>query len=116
MRGIVATSLRRAGFVVIETSNAEELIEELGNEMLHDGTAPDLIVTDIRMPGRDGVEVLAGLRRAHWSTPVILMTAFADLDTYEQARRLNATVFDKPFDLDALRIAVVNLVGATAHA
>jgi DNA-binding NtrC family response regulator len=66
-----------------------------------------LIISDVRMPGVSGLDVLATLRREDWSTPVILMTAFGDLETRAEARRLGAkALFDKPFDVDDLRTAV----------
>ena len=63
------------------------------------------------MPGFTGLEVLAGLRDANWHTPILLITAYGSDETYEEAARLGASgVFDKPFDIDDLRTAVLNLV------
>lgn len=56
------------------------------------------------MPGKSGLEVLAGLRQSDWSTPVILITAFGDEWTHAEAQRLGATSIDKPFDLHDLRL------------
>ena len=73
----------------------------------------DVLVSDIRMPGYTGMDVLVGLRRALGSTPVILITAFGDEATHELARSMGAVaVLDKPFDVDALTAAVSN---ALAH-
>ena len=72
---------------------------------------PDLVISDIRMPGYSGFEVLAGLRRADRRTPFILITALGEHETYAEARRLGATfIFHKPFEVDDLRTAVLNLV------
>jgi DNA-binding NtrC family response regulator len=64
--------------------------------------AVSIIVSDIRMPGLDGLGLLTALRCASWTTPVILMTAFGSSETHEEAARLGAVVLDKPFDLERL--------------
>jgi DNA-binding response OmpR family regulator len=67
-----------------------------------------LIVADIRMPGLTGLDVLAILRCANCTTPVILITAFGDEATHAEGRELGAAaVFDKPFNVEDLRSAVV---------
>jgi DNA-binding response OmpR family regulator len=111
MRTLVAGTLRRDGHLVRELRNGGELLSELANELLHERSLEmaDLIVSDVKMPGVTGIEVLAGLRHAHWATPFILITAFGDAATHAEAHRLGAAVFDKPFDLDDLRTAVFNL-------
>ena len=56
-----------------------------------------------------GLDVVAGLRRAEWITPVIIITAFGDEATHAEAQRLGAAaVFDKPFDVNDLRIAALH--------
>jgi DNA-binding NtrC family response regulator len=71
----------------------------------------DLVISDERMPGMAGLEVLDALRRAGWPTPFILITGFGDQATHASARRLGASaVFDKPFDLDDLRKTVLQLL------
>lgn len=71
--------------------------------------APDVIIMDIRMPSRTGLEVLADLRKYDCHVPVVLITAFGARDVHEKARQLGAVaVFDKPFDVDDLRTALLN--------
>ena len=71
----------------------------------------DVIVSDERMPGVLGSEVLAGLREAQWPTPFILITGFGDEKTHQEAFRLGASaVFDKPFDLDDLRQTIADVL------
>jgi DNA-binding response OmpR family regulator len=73
------------------------------------GHAPediDLIVTDIRMPVVSGLDVVEGLRAAHWRTPVILMTAHATPAIHEKAAKLGATLLIKPLDLDVFEETV----------
>jgi CheY-like chemotaxis protein len=121
IRQIVAIALRGLGYETMEARSGMEMLEELGDALLSgDPTSgPDIIISDIRMPGLTGLEVLAGLRQAGWRTHFVLMTAYADDDARAQARLLGAdALFAKPFDIDDLMTAVVNLTpmhGAHEH-
>jgi DNA-binding response OmpR family regulator len=111
MRCVVADSLRSDGYDVIELADGEVLLALASRlETGANGGSVDLIVSDIRMPTCGGLEVLSALRDARCHVPVILMTAFGDEITRQQAARLSAVLFDKPFDLDDLRTAVKNLL------
>jgi len=114
MRRLLAATLRRDGYEVIEAADGIELRRLVELHLLDNREHPavDLVITDIRMPGQSGLRVLAGLRSEDWATPVLLITAFGDEATHAEAKRMGAAaVFDKPFDLDDLRTAVLNLVG-----
>ncbi len=109
---MVSVALRGLGYDLIEARNGAELLDELGDGLLlGDRSAqPDVIISDIRMPGLTGMEILAGLRQAHWSTAIVLMTAYADRETRAEAERLGVDAFfEKPFDIDDLVTAVVNM-------
>jgi CheY-like chemotaxis protein len=115
VRQLVAVALRGLGYDIVEARNGIELLDELGDVLLHGDLAgcPDVIISDIRMPGLTGLEILAGLRQAEWPTAIVLMTAYADLDTREEAVRLGAdALFAKPFDIDDLMTAVVNMTAS----
>lgn len=113
MRSLITTALRADGFDVLEACDGRELYEIL-MAMSPPGprlAPPDVIVSDVRMPGPSGLDGLALLRQTSWSVPVIVITGFGDLATHDEARRLGAAVvLDKPFDLDVLRTAVLALV------
>src|SRR5206468_6069957 len=67
----------------------------------------DVIVSDIRMPGLNGLQLLERLRAANPRVGVILVTAYADVDTAVEALRLGANDFLlKPFEMDDLRRSV----------
>ena len=108
IRSLIACALRHDGIAVTEAASGSALIELVAKRVLKKRRlrAPfDLIVSDVRMPGPDGLEILGALRHAGWWTPVILITAFADEHVHAEAYRLGAVaVFDKPFELDALRL------------
>jgi two-component system response regulator (stage 0 sporulation protein F) len=112
MRSLVRSALVRDGYEVIEAEDGPSVIHALISGLLAEqARAPDLIITDVRMPGFTGLEVLARLRREDWATPVILITAFGDEALHAEAARLGAArVLDKPFELDELRAAVRGLL------
>jgi DNA-binding response OmpR family regulator len=111
MRRMLARVLRRDGYAVVEARNGSEALEELGTVILDRRRrrtgGPALLITDVRLPGFSGLEILEGLRLAALPLPAILITAFGDAETHASAYRLGATyVLDKPFDVDELRAAV----------
>ncbi len=62
---------------------------------------PDLIITDVRMPGINGFELLKQIKNISPNTPIIVMTAYTDLDTTVQAFHEGAFEYlPKPFDID----------------
>jgi CheY-like chemotaxis protein len=109
---MVTVALRGLGYDIIEARTGGELLDELGDALIDEdaNAQPDVIISDIRMPGLTGMEILAGLRHARWPTAIVLMTAYADRETREEARRLGVDAFfEKPFDIDDLVTAVVNM-------
>ena len=115
MRSLLAATLRRDGYEVLVATSGDDLLEKVRSVRDRRGLeAPiDALVTDIRMPGATGIEVLSMMRTADWSIPIVLITAFGDRETHEQAERLGAdAVLDKPFDLDDLRMILLNLIPA----
>ena len=114
LRTLIATGLREAGYDVVEVQDGAALWEELRACLKDEDNPrePDLIISDVRMPGYSGLEVLAFIRKTDWATPVILITAFGDKELHNAAYRLGAAqVFDKPFDLKALIATARSLVG-----
>ena len=67
----------------------------------------DLVITDLRMPGISGMEVVAYCRQQHPNTPIIVMTAFATPETAISAMKMGAyDYFTKPFKLDEARVVI----------
>ena len=110
MRHLIAATLRGDGYDVVEAGDGTELIaclESLAGAQGPARTAVELIVSDLRMPGLSGLDVLGAIRDGEWRTPFILITAFGDEETHREAHDLGAAaVLDKPFDLDRLRTLV----------
>jgi DNA-binding NtrC family response regulator len=101
MSEIVGMVLRRDGFEVETFTSSEAAIER------HECDPFDLVLTDLRMPAPDGLEVLRRVRAASEDTPVVLFTAHATISTAIEALRDGAFDYvQKPFDNDALRACV----------
>ncbi len=111
LRDLIAAGLRQDGYAVEAVGTGYALLAASSRTR---GPRFDLVISDVQLPGLTGLEVVAGLRNPErpvpWSTPVLFMTAFGDAETYDEARRLRARIFDKPFELDDLRTCVANLV------
>jgi len=104
MRSLLAWALRKHGFEITECSDGLSLLNHL--DSFFSGEHPegiDLIISDVRMPGFTGLEILEGLTDFGIVPPMILITAFGDEETHAIAERLGAVaMLDKPFDLEDL--------------
>ena len=102
IRFVLGEALREAGRDVREFADAETLLAALRGP-----TLPDVVVSDVRMPGAGGLNLLEQLKARGIAAPVIVMSAFTDITSTAAAYRNGA--FDylpKPFDLDQLIAAV----------
>ena len=106
MLDLVASILRKEGFLVEAASNGTDLIAFLAS-----GSEPNLMITDVQMPGMSGLAVLSYVRLRHTRVPVILMTAFATDHLRERALADGASaVLGKPFSSLELRELVARHV------
>ena len=113
MRALVSVELRSAGFEVVSAADSDEFLQAIGTLACEHGIGQDgisLIVSDVRMPGLDGLGLLTALRCASWRTPVVLMTAFGNQETHQEAARLGAVVLDKPFEMERLAAIARRLI------
>ena len=112
MRALLSQTLKAKGYIVSECSNGFQLINELRFfEKPKEEERYNLIISDIRMPGLIGTEVLEAASLSPDSPPIILITAFGDAETHDQARRFGAVaILDKPFDMDDLVKVVENVL------
>ncbi len=104
MLDMLEGALRRDGYQVTSVSDGQDLLAAIQQRPAY-GCLPELIISDVRMPGLSGLQVVARLRETDCTTPVILISAFGDVETHAQAERLGATLLDKPFLLEELRQA-----------
>nr|WP_296748639.1 nitrogen regulation protein NR(I) [Thioalkalivibrio sp.] len=96
IRWVLERALSRAGFEARGFESADQAWKALEEE-----GAPDTILADIRMPGLNGLDFLARVRERPDPPPVIIMTAFSDLESAVSAYQTGAFEYlPKPFDLD----------------
>lgn len=99
LRRVMELQLKTAGYEVEQAGTAEQAAPLAENA--------DLIITDLRLPGMSGLELLNNLRQHDSHTPVIVMTAFGSIETAVEAMKAGAVDFlPKPFSLDHLMTVV----------
>lgn len=99
-RELLAAELSADGFGTFTAAGGHEAAEILGREAVH------LVITDMKMPCMDGLDVMRGVKELHQGIPVILMTGYA-VEDRAAAALLEARAFlQKPFDLAALKDVV----------
>ena len=97
MRLVLEKTFKEEGFDVTNFEEAQSALDRL-----HDD-APDVILTDIRMPGIDGLTFLSKVKNSHPDLPVIIMTAYSDLDSAVSSFQGGAFEYlTKPFDPDKM--------------
>ena len=96
VRFVLAAALGEAGFGVTAFADAAEVLDALAS-----GRVPDLLLTDVRMPGDSGLTLLDKLKASRLHLPVIVMSAHTDVASTAGAFRGGAQEFlSKPFDMD----------------
>ena len=108
IRWVLERALAKEGLTSLSFENAQSVLTRLEREQ------PDVIISDIRMPGMDGLALLDRVNRDRPDLPVIIMTAHSDLDAAVSSYRGGAFEYlPKPFDVDD---AVAVVKRAVAHA
>jgi two-component system response regulator AtoC len=83
LRRVLVAMLRRDGHEVVQASNGVEALEMIGQDI-------DVVLTDLRMPKADGMDVLRGAARTHPHVPVIMMTAYGSVGQAVEAIKAGA--------------------------
>jgi signal transduction histidine kinase len=101
IRRVTRITLEDAGYTVYTAENGQNGLA------LCEETAPQIVITDVRMPVMDGIAVLEQIKQTHPETEVIVATAFGEMDLAIRALQLDASDFiTKPLHSDALTIAL----------
>ena len=102
---MLTTWLGKKGFVVRSSSSVSDAKRKLGEE------AFDLVISDLRLPDSDGIDLLKWLKSTHPSLPLIMMTSYAEIQTAVQAMKLGAAdCIAKPLNPDELLGKIKELV------
>jgi DNA-binding NtrC family response regulator len=100
-REVITDILEKAGYSVRPAASGEAGLDALRNE------PADLLITDMRLPGKDGLEVLRAVKAASPDTEVVVMTAYATVKTAIEALKEGAIDYlQKPFDKEELLVVV----------
>lgn len=95
IRWVLEKSLNKTGLKTVSFENGDDLLHQLAREV------PDAIISDIRMPGINGLDLLSTIQASHPSLPIIIMTAHSDLDSAVSSYSRGAFEYlPKPFDID----------------
>ena len=98
MRSLLKDFMEEEGFEVQTIDNGSEAFRKLMKELF------DLIITDIRMPGLSGLDVLPGIRKLQPEAPILVITAFGSGEVCRKALERGATAYlEKPIHLINLR-------------
>jgi two-component system nitrogen regulation response regulator GlnG len=99
IRWVLEKTLKQAGMQVSVFESADEALDAIRTNAI----APDAVISDIRMPGSDGLSLLNQMKKTHPDLPVLIMTAFSDLDSTVSAFEAGAFEYiPKPFDVDTV--------------
>src|ERR1043166_1753712 len=105
-RDYLATFLTASGDAVDCLGSGDEAMERLAS-----GTSPSMILLDIMLPGKDGIEVLANVKALHPSIPIIILSGIGQIKTVVEAMKMGAYDYlTKPFEEEALELAIENAI------
>jgi two-component system, NtrC family, response regulator PilR len=103
LREVLSIMLKRAGYTVTEASDGDEAIGHVNKEIY------DLVITDLRMPKADGMDVLKAVKSSSPDTVVLVITAFATSDSAVEAMKHGAYDYlTKPFQVDEVQLIIRN--------
>ncbi len=109
LRRLVERALVQEGYEVTTAASAEEA------EQLLESSHFDLVLTDLKLPGADGLALLAKVRAQGLATPVVVLTAYGTVETAVEAMKLGAADFlEKPVEIDDLIDLVAGWTGSAA--
>ncbi len=101
IRKVLGFILEESGYAVRTAASGAEALETIAKDR------PDLVLTDIKMPGMDGISLLKKVRRLDDAVPVIILTAFGTVETAVEAMKIGATDYlTKPISRDELTLVV----------
>jgi DNA-binding NtrC family response regulator len=103
IRWSLGEALKEEGYDVVDADNGKTGVEQFKTK------SPDLVLLDLRLPGEDGISVLKRIKTIDPTVPVIMMTAYGEVETAVEAMKRGAYDFVlKPFALEKLKVTIKN--------
>src|SRR6185436_8125306 len=107
LRRVLVAMLKRDGHEVVQAASGTEAMDRLGDV--------DVVITDLRMPGADGMEVLRTVVRTHPHVPVIMITAYGSVGQAVEAIKAGAFDYiEKPFEQEQIKMVVDKAIAQAA--
>jgi len=108
-RDYLAVFLGDSGFDVECLGSGDEAIERLAS-----GYSPSMILLDVMLPGKDGIEVLSNVKSIYPALPIIILSGIGQIKTVVEAMKMGASDYlTKPFEEEALELAIQNAIGSS---
>jgi two-component system response regulator PilR (NtrC family) len=99
MRDFLSIMLKKEGYDVVTAETGRDALKALQTEIF------DLVVSDVKMPGMDGIDVLKAVKEVSSETVVVMITAYATTETAVEAMKLGAYDYiTKPFKIDEIKL------------
>ncbi|MCG5056012.1 MAG: sigma-54 dependent transcriptional regulator [Myxococcales bacterium] len=110
IRRVLEAILRREGYDVVTAANGNEALERMNREI-------NTVITDLKMPGLDGMSLLKKLSAEHPDVPVVMITAHGSVENAVEAVKLGAFDYlEKPFEQEQIRQLVAKAISTNALA
>lgn len=103
LRDVLSIMLKKAGYTTATAVDGEEAVSKVGKDIY------DLVITDLKMPGMGGMDVLKAVKLASPDTVVLVVTAFGSAESAVEAMKLGAYDYlTKPFQIDEVQLIIRN--------
>jgi len=110
MRSLLKDFFEEEGFEIDSVSNGSEAFRILVRELF------DLVITDIRMPGLTGLDILPGIKKLQPEAPIIVITAFGSEEVHRRAIERGATAYlEKPLHFHELKTMIHEIMSSKAR-
>jgi len=110
MRSLLKDFIEAEGFEIDSVGNGSEAFRILVRELF------DLVITDIRMPGLTGLDIIPGINKLQPETPIIVITAFGSEEVHRRAMERGATAYlEKPLRFHELKTMIHEIMSSKAR-
>ena len=102
---VLSRTLKKEGYDIYQATESDGIIDKIKS------CAPDILLLDISMPGRDGIDILQEVQESELNTQVVMLTADDTAETAVKAMKLGAVDYlTKPFNTDEVKIVLANII------